>query len=181
MILLLTEEQKEVVLDYVTRGNLAQLSDRAFRQELISWIRFNPAEAMREGDGLSGRTSGQPALPRWLARIIIGFVLTPKGQAATDEMNIRTSAGLAVFVSAEQSKFAWVEAGRVFERFALQATALKIRTAFINQPIEVPQLRKQFESWLKLDHEYTQLMVRFGHGDAAPYSMRRPVDDVIVD
>jgi hypothetical protein len=180
-IMLLTDEQKEVVVEFVTRGNIAQLSDRNFRKELISWIRFNPAEAIRKGDGLSGRTSGQPALPRWLARFIIGLVLTPKGQAATDAKNIRTSAGLAIFVSTEQSKAAWIEAGRVFERFALQATALQIRTAFINQPIEVPELRSQFESWLKLDQEYAQLMVRFGHGEPAPFSIRRPINDVIVD
>jgi hypothetical protein len=179
-IMLLSNEQKEAVIEFVTRGDVAQLTDKAFRNELVSWIRFNPAEAMQKRDGLAGRTSGQPALPRWLAKFIIGFVLTPKGQAATDAANIRTSSGLAVFVSAEQSRDAWIQAGRVYERFALQATALGICTAFINQPIEVPQLRSQFESWLKLDGEYAQLMIRFGHGPSAPFSLRRPIDDVII-
>jgi hypothetical protein len=179
-IFLMSDEQKEAVIEFVTRGNIAQLSDRKFRSELISWIRFNPGEAIRKNDGLAGRTTSQPALPRWLAKLIIGFVLTPKGQARTDTANIRSSAGLAVFVSREQSKDAWVEAGRVFERFALQATALHIRTAFINQPIEVPEVRSQFESWLKLDREHAQLMIRFGYGEPAPFSLRRPVDDVIM-
>jgi hypothetical protein len=179
-IMLLSDEQKEMVVEFVTRGNVAQLTDQAFRNELVSWIRFNPAEAMREGDGLAGRTSGQPALPRWLARFIIGLVLTPKGQAATDATNIKTSSGVAVFVSAEQSRAAWIEVGRVYERFALQATALRISTAFINQPIEVPHLRSQLESWLKLNGEFAQLMIRFGHGPSAPFSLRRPIDDVII-
>lgn len=179
-IMLLAEAQKGAVIDYVTRGNFAQLTDSKFRDELVSWIRFNPGEALRTGDGLSGRASGQPALPSWLARWVIGRVLTPQGQAETDAANIRSSAGVAVFVSRHDDKAAWVEVGRVYERFALQAAALDVRTAFINQPIEVRSLRVKFESWLKLDGEHALLMVRFGHGPAAPFSLRRPIDDVMV-
>lgn len=179
-IMLLSDAQKNAVIDYVTRGNIAQFTDRAFRKELVAWIRFNPAEAMRRGDGLAARTSGQPALPTWLAKLIIGLVLTPKGQAETDATNIGSSAGVAVFVSSHDNKAAWINVGRAYERFALQATALDIRTALINQPIEVRQLRPQFESWLKLDGEHALLIVRFGHGPTAPFSLRRPIDDVIV-
>jgi hypothetical protein len=179
-ITLSSDAEKNAVIDYVTRGNIAQLTDRAFRKELIAWIRFNPIEAMHKGDGLAGRTSGQPALPTWLANLIIGLVLTPNGQAKTDAMNIKSSAGIAVFVSSSDDKLAWVETGRAYERFALQATALNIRTAFINQPIEVRELRSRFESWLKLEGENALLMVRFGHGPTAPFSLRRPIDDVII-
>lgn len=180
-IMLLSEAQKEAVIDYVTRGDVAQLTDQAFRDELVSWIRFNPEEALRTGDGLSGRTSGNPALPTWLAKRIIGLVLTAKKQAKTDATNIRSSAGIAVFVSTRNDKAAWVEVGRSYERFALQATALNIRTAFINQPIEVLSLQPQFESWLNLNGGHALLMVRFGHGPTAPFSLRRPIDDVIIE
>ncbi len=179
-IILLSQAQKETVIDYVTRGNIDQLTDPVFRKELVSWIRFNPAAAIRAGDGLSGRTSGKPALPTWLAKWMIGLVLTPKGQAETDATNIRSSAGVAVFVSRENDKAAWVEAGRTYQRFALQATALEVRTAFINQPIEVRQLRPKLESWLNLSGEHALLMVRFGLGPMAPFSLRRPLDDVIL-
>jgi hypothetical protein len=178
-IMLSSDAEKNAVIDYVTRGNIAQLTDPAFRKELVAWIRFNPLEAMRMGDGLAGRTSSQPALPTWLAKWMIGLVLTPKGQAETDATNIGSSAGVAVFVSSRDDKPAWVEVGRAYERFALQATALDIRTAFINQPIEVRELRSQLESWLKLEGERALLMVRFGHGPTAPFSLRRPIDDVI--
>lgn len=179
-IMLLSEAQKSTIIDYVTQGNIAQLTDRKFRDELVSWLRFNPGEALHTGDGLSGRIGGQPALPRWLAKWIIGLVLTPKGQAETDARKIRSSAGVAVFVASHDDKAAWVEVGRVYERFALQAAVLDVRTAFINQPIEVHSLRPQLESWLKLDGEHALLMVRFGHGPTAPFSLRRPIDEVII-
>jgi len=179
-IILTARPQLDAVTEYVTRGNEAQLTDLVFRNELVSWIRFNPGEALRTGDGLSGRTGRQPALPRWLAKMIIGLVLTPKTQADTDARNIRSSAAVAVFVAAREDQAAWVEVGRAYERLALQAAALDIRSAFINQPIEVRSLRPQFESWLGLDGEHALLMVRIGRAPLAPFSLRRPLEDVII-
>ena len=178
----LTErKQIEAVVEYVNRGNHTQLADPAFRRELISWIRFNPGEALRRRDGLSGRTGGQPSIPRWLAKFIIPFILTPKTQADTDAANIRSSSTVAIFVATGDDKPSWVEIGRAYERVALQATALELRNAFINQPIEVRPLRPQFESWLGLKGERAQLIVRIGRAPLAPYSLRRPVDEVILN
>lgn len=86
-----------------------------------------------------------------------------------------------VLVTPGDDRSAWVEAGRACQRFALQAEALDLRTAFINQPIEVPGLRPRFETWLGLTEERAQLAVRFGHGPKLPYSLRRPVHDVLTD
>ena len=179
-IMLLSDAEKEMVIGYVTEGNHIQLSDPVFRDELTSWIRFNSRAALRAGDGLAGRASGRPSLPTWLAKRIIGHVLSPKAQAETDARQIRSSAGIAVFVASQDDKAAWVETGRAYERFALQATALGIRNAFINQPIEVPSLRPKFESWLKLNGEHALLIVRFGRGTPTPFSPRRPLKDVVI-
>lgn len=178
----LTErKQIEAVVEYVNRGNHTQLADPAFRRELISWIRFNPGEALRTRDGLAGRVGGQPSIPRWLAKMIIPFVLTPKTQADTDARNIRSSSAVAVFVAGSDDKPAWVETGRAYERLALQATACELRNAFINQPIEVRSLRPQFESWLGLQGERAHLIARIGLAPLAPYSLRRPIDEVILN
>jgi hypothetical protein len=179
-IILTARPQLDSVTEYVTRGNAAQLTDPAFRNELISWIRFNPGEALRTGDGLSGRTSGQPSVPRWLAKMIIGWVLTPKAQADADARHIRSSAAVAVFVAAREDKAAWVEVGRAYQRFALQAAALDIRSAFVNQPIEVRSLRPQFESSLDLHGEHALLVVRIGRAPLAPFSLRRPLEEVMI-
>ena len=178
-ILLLSDADKGHVVDYVTQGNYIQLRDPDFRGELMSWIRFNPRSALRSGDGLAGRANGQPSLPTWAAKGLVRTILSPKRQADTDARRIRSSAGVAVFVSSRDDKAGWVDVGRAYERFALQATTLDIRNAFINQPIEVPALRPQFESWLNLRGERALLLVRFGHGPTLPFSPRRPVDDVI--
>jgi hypothetical protein len=63
---------------------------------------------------------------------------------------------------------------------SLTATALGVRTAFVNQPIEAPAVRTQFAQRLGLGSRRPDLVVRFGRGPQLPYSLRRPVADVIV-
>ena len=180
-VLLLTEKsQIETVIEYVVQGNTAQIQDPAFVQELKAWIRFSGDEAVRTGDGLFSRSMGNPAVPRWLGNMLLNVFLTPNKESAKHAKHIRSSAGLAVFVSEADDKLHWVEAGRCYERFALQTTALNIRNAFVNQPVEVAALRSQFASALGLGNRRPDLVVRFGHGPEMPRSLRRPIDSVIV-
>ncbi|MEX5294050.1 nitroreductase family protein [Kocuria sp. CPCC 205268] len=180
--LLLTEPgQLTTVAGFVRSGDLAQLHDAAFRRELVSWIRFTPAAALRRRDGLAGRAAGRPPVPERLGALLARLLLRPAAQAGTDAEHVTSSAGVAVFATRGDDRTAWVEAGRACQRFALQAEVLDLRTAFVNQPIEVPALRSRFESWLGLTGEHAQLVVRFGHGPRLPYSLRRPVEDVLVD
>ncbi|WP_295882451.1 nitroreductase [uncultured Thiohalocapsa sp.] len=172
---------RDTVIDFVRAGDVTQLTDPAFRRELIRWLRFTDAEALETGDGLASTPAGQPSLPRWLARPLLRFLLTGRGQAETDTANIRSSPLLAVVVASADSPGAWVDAGRAYERLALQATALGIRTAFINQPIEVPSLRASLHGALGLHGETAQLLLRLGHGPEAPFSLRRPLEDVLLD
>jgi len=170
----------ESVLEYVVAGNTAQMNDVAFVAELTAWIRFGADEALRTGDGLFAGASGNPALPRWLGSRLMNLFFTPKSENERYARQIRNSAGIAVFISERNDKAHWVEAGRCYERFALQATALGIRNAFLNQPVEVGAIRPQFAGWLGIGpNERPDLVVRFGRGPAMPLSMRRPVQAVL--
>jgi hypothetical protein len=73
-----------------------------------------------------------------------------------------------------------VEVGRCYERFALQATALGIRNALVNQPVEVSSVRPQFGAYLGLGVRRPVLVVRFGYGPEMPRSLHRPLEAVIV-
>jgi hypothetical protein len=180
-VLLLTERAAmEMVLDYVVAGNTAQMNDPAFVEELKSWIRFGADEAARTGDGLFAGASGSPAMPRWLGSRLMGLFFTAKSENERYARQIHNAAGIAVFVSETSERANWVEAGRCYERFALQATALGIRNALLNQPVEVGAIRPQFASALGLGGRRPDLVVRFGRGPAMPMSMRRPVQAVLI-
>ena len=105
--------------------------------------------------------------------------MTEKGENDKYAKHIRSSAGIAVFASATNDKAGWFAAGRAYQRFALQATALGIRNAFINQPVEVASLRPQIASLLGLGNRRPDLLVRFGRGAGLPPSLRRPIDAVV--
>jgi hypothetical protein len=178
--LLTSPQDMEQVLAFVLRGNTAQLRDRAFVRELKTWIRFSDAEAVARGDGLAGRTSGNPSLPRWLASPMLGLLLTADRENARIVRQVHSSAGFAVFVSDSETPAQWIEVGRCYQRFALQATALGIRNAFLNQPVEDPARRVEFAQALGLaDGQRPDLVVRFGRGPMMPRSLRRPLDAVI--
>ena len=179
--LLTARRAMEGVLEYVVAGNTAQMNDAAFVAELKAWIRFGSDEVLRTGDGLFAGASGNPALPRWLGSPMMGLFFTSKSENERYARQIRNAAGIAVFVSERNDKAHWVEAGRCYERFALQATAVGIRNAFLNQPVEVGTLRREFASWLGIrNNARPDLVVRFGRGPAMPLSMRRPVQAVLV-
>ncbi|MGB7816315.1 MAG: hypothetical protein WBL28_08190 [Methylotenera sp.] len=178
--LLQSSQQMEGMLEYVHQGNIAQFDNPAFVKELRDWVRFNPADAITTGDGLAGEVSGQPAIPGWLGRRLFSLISSGKKQADIDARAIRSSSGIIAFVSERDDKASWVAAGRAYERFALQATALNVRNAFINQPIEVHRLRPQLHAWLGVPQQHVHLIVRYGNGPMTPHSLRRPVEDVII-
>ncbi len=180
VVLLTQRSEMEIVLDYVIQGNTAQFNNPAFLKELIFWIRFNDREATRTGDGLSGGTSGNPSVPRWVGNLLSKLLFRVKPENDKNTRYIRSSAGIAVFVSDADDKSHWVEAGRCYERFALQATALGIRNAFVNQPVEEAGLRPQFAKALGLGEGRPDLVVRFGRGPEMPIALRRPVEAVLV-
>ncbi|MDP2196202.1 MAG: Tat pathway signal protein [Rhodocyclaceae bacterium] len=180
LIFLTERAAMENVLEYVVQGNTTQMNDRAFVEELKTWIRFSGDEAVRTGDGLYSASSGNPSLPPWLGNLLFDFFFTPKNENDKYAKHVRSSAGIAVFVADQASPVRWLEVGRSYERFALQSAALGIRNAFLNQPVEVPALRPQFASFLGIGERRPDLVVRFGRGPKLPASLRRPLQAVLV-
>jgi hypothetical protein len=85
--------------------------------------------------------SGNPSLPSSLGSVLFDLFFTPKSENDKYAKQVRSSAGIAVFVADGSSPADWLEVGRCYERFALQSAALDIRNAFLNQPVEVSALR----------------------------------------
>jgi hypothetical protein len=179
--LFLTEQSKlEAVLEFIVQGNSAQVDDAAFVRELKSWLRFNADSAIETGDGLFAKCSGNPALPTWAGSFMFDRVFTKEAENKKITRQMRSSAGVVVFVAETNTPEGWIQVGRSFERFALQATVLGIRHAHMNMPIEVAALRPAFADWLGMPGQRPNLVIRFGRAPPMPMSMRRALDNVIV-
>jgi hypothetical protein len=179
LILLTDKAGIAAVTDYVVQGNTAQMRDPAFMAELKSWLRFSETDAVAMRDGLFARASGNPAMPSWFARLVLPLVFTESGENSKYREHIASSAGIAVFISDSNDKANWVAAGRACQRFGLQATALGLKYAFVNQPVEVPALRRQFATYLGIGERRADLVLRFGAGPELPRSLRRPPEQVM--
>ena len=179
MLLFTERKDREQILSYLIAGNDAQMRDVAFVKELKSWIRFSYEEALFTRDGLFTKSSGNPVLPGFVGSSMFRFAFTRKAENKKYVDHLRSSAGVVVFVSQNNSAAGWAEAGQCCQRFALQATALRIRHAFINQPVEVPAVRGQFAKYLGIGTQRPNLVMRFGYGPELPKSLRRTVDSVI--
>ncbi|ESQ76095.1 hypothetical protein ABAC402_06510 [Asticcacaulis sp. AC402] len=179
VVILTQRAQMRRVRDLIVAGNSAQLADPAFLAELKAWLRFSPRRAMQTGDGLFSACSGSPVLPEGLGPNLFDQTFKAKAENEKYARQIASSAGLVVFVAHKDDREHWVLAGRACQRFALQATALGLKHAFVNQPVEVAHLRPDLAALVGLPERRPDIVMRFGYGDALPYSARRPVDAVL--
>jgi nitroreductase len=180
-VVLVTERARlDTLRDLILAGNTRQMNDPAFVRELKTWIRFNPVSAQATGDGLFAAASGNPVLPDWIAATLFGLVFKAGPENDKYARQMATSAGAAIFVAQRDDRDHWVRVGRACQRFALQATALGIRTAFVNQPTEVADLRPQVAALAGLPGRRPNLILRFGYAPTLPYAPRRRPSELIV-
>ena len=180
-LVMVTELQQMAGLrDLVVAANSAQIADPAFVAELKHWLRFSPHAAMTTGDGLYSAASGNPALPDWLGGMLFDTLFTATSENEKCARQIGSSSGIAVFSGAAADPEHWVQVGRACQRFALQATALGLKCAFLNQPVEVTDFRADLAALVGLPGRRPDLLMRFGRSAAMPYSSRRPVAAVMV-
>jgi len=67
-----------------------------------------------------------------------------------------------------------------FERIALSMTALNIESVHLNQPCEVPQIKRELQQHLALGSAHPQLLLRIGYAEPLPCSPRRPLQQVLI-
>ena len=179
LVLITERPQLDRLRDLVLAANAAQMADAAFMAELKQWVRFNPREAMLKGDGLYSAASGNPTLPTWLGQRLFDVVVKAKSENKKYARQVDSSAGLAVFVAHKPDQEHWIRVGQACQRFALQATALGLKHAFLNQPVEVARFRPELATLVGMPGQRPDLVMRFGYGPTLPYSPRRPVEAVL--
>ncbi|WP_026792056.1 Acg family FMN-binding oxidoreductase [Pleomorphomonas oryzae] len=179
--LIIIEERARInqIRDLVVAGNEVQMQDPAFRAEIKTWLRFNPRSAMATGDGLYAPASGNPTLPDFAGRLAFDAFFTASGENDKYAKQIDSSSGIAIFLAERADIQSWIRVGRACQRFALTATMLGLKHAFINQPVEVARLRPELASLVGEPGLRPDIVMRFGHGPQMPYSLRRPVPAVM--
>ena len=169
----------EKLTDAVLQGNTAQMSDPAFKNELLSWIRFNKKHSESTHDGLSYAVLGAPNLPRWVTEPIVKGSLKAKTQNKTDLKKIQSSSDMVLITTATNDIPTWIATGRTLERFLLLLTQAGIAHAYLNQPCEVPEINAMLRENLPIAQAYPQILLRLGYAQPMAYSKRKDIREVM--
>lgn len=169
------DHQRSLVADLVGEGDRVQWSNPRWRAELSAWTRLH----------FSGRRDGMPAASHGLSdaaafmRPLLQWVRDPsRVEAERDRRRARTTRALLVLSTSRDAKEDWVMAGEALQSILLRATAAGLTASYLNQPIEVPELRSRLRDAVG-EAGLPQVMIRLGYGLEVPPVPRRRVEEVL--
>ncbi len=167
--------QHKEVATLIAQADKQQFADARFRRELAAWI-----HPQRASDGIPAHAFGVPQLMDFETPITAMVIRTfdlGEGVAARDVAVVTGSPLLLCFSTRQDNAPAWLATGQALQRVLLLAKLEGYDASYLNQPIEVPELRMQLREALQTD-PYPQLLIRVGRGEFAAHTPRRPLDQV---
>lgn len=161
--------------DMVAAADRLQWADPQFRQDKAAWVRLPPDS---EPDGIPSTNLGLGDMAAYSGGHVAPGSPPGEDQANYDRPLVAGAPLLALLGTARDTRHDWLIAGQALGRLLLTAAADGITASFLNQPIQVADLRQQLSELIDGD-SYPQLLLRLGYGHSVPATPRRPVEDVL--
>lgn len=170
------EKRRNALVDLVADADRLQMANKRFRRELAAWVRPNRSSSR---DGIPGYGFGLADLISVGGPFVIRTFDLGGFHAARDREMADGSPVLAVVSTQADMPRDWLAAGQALARVLLLARAEGVWASFLNQPIEVEELRPGVRQTMG-DTGYPQLILRMGYGPEVRSTPRRPVSDVLL-
>jgi hypothetical protein len=172
----LGDDNRNRLADLIAEADRIQMSDGHFRRELAAWI--HPSRTASH-DGIPGHAIGYGGLTSYLGPLVVRTFDMGKGQAAKDRQLATGSPAIAVLWTGNDTSADWLSAGQAMMRVLLRARVDDVWASFLNQPIEVPELRTQVRDLLG-KKSFPQLLLRMGYGQDVKPTPRRTPGEVLM-
>ena len=156
----------DTIIKYMLKGNEIQMNDAAFKNELLSWMRFNKKQITETQNGLSYLVFGNPPLPEIFARPIVRLFLKSNMQNKSDRKKIGSSSHFVIYTTQNNTIEEWLNLGRSLQRFLLKTS-------------EVTTLSIALRKELPINKEYPTLILRIGYANPVPYSPRKNIETLL--
>jgi len=156
-------KETKIIREKIVEGNKIQMSDDDFRNELVSWMRFNKGHIEETHNGLCYNVLGFPATPTFMGKMIIKMFLKPDAQNKTDEEINASASHFCLFTIKENTIQNYIELGKLLEQYLLKITSLDLSYSFSNQPCEIPELSEKLKNELNIN-DYPAVIIRLGYG-----------------
>jgi hypothetical protein len=176
--LLIVEDpaQRTVLAELIAEADRIQLADDRFRRELARWLRVPKSRAR---DGIPAVNGKAPLALRPVVPLVVRTFDVGAGIAAQDRRVAGGSPVLGLLGTRADDRAAWVSAGRALARVLLSLAANGVATSFLNQPIEVPEIRARLR-WSLGRGTHSQVVLRAGYAERdVPETPRRPLSDIL--
>ena len=160
-------EVRRRVDDLTVRADAIQFADPEWRKELGEWL----------GRGVFGANW----LMSKMSQLAVTHLNLSRSVSKKDHELLQSASLLGVVALREVDRHSRVRAGQVFERVFLAATAAGLALQPMNQILQVPEVRKEFEGLLPADWGAPQITFRVGYADPEEHTPRRPVTEVLID
>jgi hypothetical protein len=162
-------ERRAAAAALIGEGDSAQWADPEWRRELANWM--NPK---RKGDGLPIATLAAPIVQLAVRTIDMGDRV-----AARDRDSAHESPLLTVLSTASDGIEQWLRAGQALERMLLTAQTSGVQASFLNQPIQVAELRPKLRA-VTGGEDVPQMLIRWGVPiEQLPSTPRREINKVM--
>lgn len=171
----LAGDTRAEVAALVEQADHLQYRDGAFRRELAGWIR---PSARGTADGIPAHALGIPDLLAPLGPALMGRLNLGGMRGGSDRRAAESAPLLAVLGTEGDRRSDWLNAGQALARVLLAGQARGLSAAFLNQPVQVPELRAQLRELLGREG-WPQVILRMGYGKPLDPTPRRAVDDVL--
>ena len=158
----------------LTEAEELELSDPAYRAELATWRRPEPAH-----DGIPEQAvtwTGAHSVTDLPLRDFTGHSATPALDAATPPRVERDA--LVLIGSDDDGPLGWLRTGRGLALVLLTLTAADVVTQPLGPVTDVPTTRMRLQRELGL-LGHPQLLLRAGYGHGQPAAGRRDVEDTL--
>lgn len=172
----LEDDDRRALASLVAAADRAQMLDPAFRRELEAWTH---GDRGRTGDGMPELAPRLSRLRSSLSPLAMRTFDLGKGVAAHDEKLIEASPLLVVLGTDEDTARDRLVAGQALSRLLLRATQDGVSASFLDQPLEVPDLRPKVAELAGRAGD-PQLVLRLGYGPDTRGTPRRPVREILV-
>ena len=171
------DDERAALVTVVKEADRTQMASEQYREELASWLHSNLSTV---DDGMPGYAFGIGDLKSAVTPMVVRNRDSGEDQAARDEKLLAGSPVIAVLGTDEDDLEDWVHTGQALESILLRAQAEGISSSFLNQPVQVPALRKRLTADLGLG-KYPQFVIRMGYGPPAKPTPRRALSEFLLD
>jgi hypothetical protein len=170
-----SDEAKSSLADLIAEGDRRLMRDDGFRRELARWVRPNHSS---HHDGIPGYAEGHGDVASLLGPFVMRNFDCGR-TAATRDRDLAVHAPLLLVLGSNGDEPAdWLVTGQALARLLLTACDEGLTASFLNQPVEVDELRGRLRAMLGRPG-VPQLVLRLGYGRDGRPTPRRPLSEVL--